>query len=103
ALPAGVDTEVMDYGVNSGIARPPLVLRSILKVPGRGAIDAALLAAINAQPADKLIEAISAERLAFMHAIRGASAWQESGGGWGARVSDLKTYSEHLAAGTVNL
>lgn len=99
ALPAGVDTEVMDYGVNSGIGRPPIVLRAILGIKGSGPIDAKLLAAINAQSPVKLIDAISQERLSFMHAIRGGAAWQEFGGGWGSRVADLKTYSEHLAAG----
>jgi lysozyme family protein len=40
-----------------------------------------------------------AERLQFMHSIRGGSAWQEFGGGWGSRVADLKAYCDHLALG----
>jgi lysozyme family protein len=102
-LPAGVDCQMMDYGVNSGITRPVRVVRAILNVPGPAKMDQALLDAINKADPAKLISSISAERLAFMHSIRGGSAWAEFGGGWGARVADLKAYSLHLVAapGTV--
>lgn len=102
-LNAGIDVQVMDYGVNSGVARPPRVLRAILGIPGGTTMDAKLVAAANAQDPVKLIEAITAERLTFMHSIRGGSAWKEFGGGWGARVEDLRVYAEHLAtAATAN-
>jgi lysozyme family protein len=102
-LPAGVDVEMYDYGVNSGISRPIRSVRAILSIPGGGVMDQRLLDAIKKADPVKLIEAISAERLHFMHAIRGGSAWAEFGGGWGARVADLKAYALHLAAapGTV--
>lgn len=97
-LPAGVDVEMFDYGVNSGISRPIRVVRAILSVPGGTKMDQALLDAIKKAEPKKLIEAISAERLHFMHAIRGGSAWATFGGGWGARVADLRAYALHLAA-----
>lgn len=98
-LPAGVDVQFMDYGVNSGVSRPIKVVRAILNVPGPSTrIDDKLLAAIVGTDPEKLVEAISAERLRFMHAIRGGSAWAEFGGGWGARVADLKAYSLRLIA-----
>lgn len=99
-LPAGPDAEMLDYGVNSGISRPIRVARAILGVPGGGIMDGALLKAIQKCDPNKFIDDISAERLHFMHAIRGGSAWAEFGGGWGARVADLKSYSHHIAAGS---
>jgi lysozyme family protein len=95
-LPAGVDCEVMDYGVNSGVSRPVHVLRAILALPGGALMDDKLVTAATKANPTKLIEAINAERLQFMHSIRGGSAWDEFGGGWGARVADLQAYSEHL-------
>jgi lysozyme family protein len=104
-LPAGVDVEMLDYGVNSGITRPIRVVRAILGVPGPAKMDQPLLDAIRKADLTKLINDISAERLHFMHAIRGGSAWAEFGGGWGVRVADLKAYALHLIAapGTVAL
>lgn len=97
-LPAGPDVEMLDYGVNSGITRPIRVVRAILKVPGQAVMDQALLDAIRKADPAKLVASISAERLSFMHAIRSGSAWDEFGGGWGARVADLKAYALHLVA-----
>jgi len=99
ALPAGVDVEMMDYGVNSGTARPLRVVRAILGVPGPAVMDQKLLDAIRKADPAKLIAQITAERLQFMHAIRNGSAWAEFGGGWSARVADLKAYALHLLAG----
>ena len=98
-LPAGIDVEMLDYGVNSGITRPIRVVRAILGVPGLAVMDLKLLDAIRKADPAKLVADISAERLHFMHAIRGGSAWDEFGGGWGARVADLKAYALHLVAG----
>lgn len=97
-LPAGPDVEMYDYGVNSGISRPIRVVRSILGQPAGTRMDQPLVDAIRKADPVKLINAISAERLAFMHAIRGGSAWATFGGGWGARVADLRSYALHLAA-----
>ncbi len=98
-LPRGVDTCMFDYGVNSGTSRPINVARAICKLPAKGGMDAALLAAIRKADPIVFINAMCAERLQFMHAIRGGSAWKEFGGGWSARVADLKAYSDHLAVG----
>jgi len=97
-LPAGIDVEMMDYGVNSGVSRPLRVARAILKLPPGARMDQPLLDALKKTDPDKFIDAMSAERLAFMHAIRGGSAWRTFGGGWGARVADLKAYAHHLTA-----
>lgn len=95
-LPAGIDVVMYDYGVNSGIGRPIRVARAILKVPGGASMDAALLTALQKTDPKKFIANMCAERLNFMHAIRGGSAWQQFGKGWGARVADLKAYATHL-------
>lgn len=97
-LPAGVDVEMEDYGVNSGISRPIRVVRAILRQPPGTRMDQPLMDAIRKADPNKLIDDISAERLHFMHSIRGGSAWATFGGGWGARVADLKAYAHHLAA-----
>jgi lysozyme family protein len=96
-LGPGKDCALFDELVNSG-ARIVPVCRRLLNVPGGARLDDGLLAAINAAPAS-FIDDFCAERLAFMHAIRGGAAWQQFGHGWGARVADLERYCNALAAG----
>lgn len=95
-LPAGPDACMMDYGVNSGTSRAVLSARAILNIKGGGAMDQALLDAIKKVDPQVFIKAMCAERLGFMHRIRGGSAWAEFGAGWGSRVADLQKYSLHL-------
>lgn len=99
-LRSGADCVVADYGINSGVARPLRVARSLLNFTDP--VDTALIAAINAaHNADPkwFIDAMCQERLHFMHQIRGGSAWAEFGHGWGTRVADLDTYCDNLAIG----
>jgi lysozyme family protein len=98
-LPLGVDACMLDYGINSGVSRPINVARALMKVKGSGAIDQPLLDAIKKANAYKFIQDMDAERLAFMHAIKGGAMWAKFGHGWNARVVDLTAYSEHLASG----
>lgn len=98
-LPAGADACMMDYGVNSGTSRSVLSARAILGVKGGGVMDQALLDAIKKTDTATFVKAMCAERLHFMHGIRGGAAWAEFGGGWGSRVADLQTYCLHLAQG----
>ena len=98
-LPPGDDVVGMDYAVNSGIARPILVWRRLLNVPGPSKMDLTLLKAIEKTDPKWIVDQTCAERLRFMHAIRGGSAWAEFGRGWQARVDDLRVYGEHLVAG----
>lgn len=99
-LGPGKDTVLFDYGVNSGDSRPIRVARALLKLPAGGVMTTDLVTAINKADAKWFINAVCDERLSFMHAIRGGSAWTSFGKGWGARVSDLRTYSIALAAVT---
>jgi lysozyme family protein len=97
-LPAGPDVCMLDYGVNSGVARPVHVARAMVGLPP-GTMDDALVNAIHKYDAKSFVDAMCAERLRFMHAIDGGKMWLEFGHGWGSRVADLKSYAGHLAIG----
>ena len=99
-LPPGIDCAILDYGVNSGVARPVRVARTLLGLPA-GGMDIVLIDALKKCEPNDFISKINGERLRFMHAIRGGTAWAEFGHGWGSRVSDLDAYCHHLAAGTI--
>ena len=99
-LRSGPDCCILDYGINSGIARPLLVARRLLSFTNTS--NPALVAAVNAAHAADpkwFVDAMCQERLSFMHQIRGGSAWAEFGRGWGARVADVDSYSDNIAAG----
>jgi lysozyme family protein len=98
-LPPGPDACMEDYGVNSGVSRPILVARHIVGLAGSG-MNQALVDSIRKYDPNKFIDQMCDERLAFMHAIRGGSAWAEFGGGWGSRVADLRSYTHHLVTAT---
>lgn len=87
-LPAGIDYAVFDYGVNSGVGRAGKVLRRQLKLrDSSGTVtDAVIVAARNADAA-RLIEAICAERLAFLQGLR---TWPVFGRGWARRVAGVR-------------
>lgn len=78
AIPAGPDYAKFDYGVNSGINRANRVYEQFSHLPPQECVDA-----------------ICAERIAFLHSL---PTWSHFGPGWGARVASVKAYSDHLAA-----
>jgi lysozyme family protein len=93
-LPAGVDYAVLDYGINSGIARSAKVLQRLVDVGVDGAIGAATLAAVGKRDATALIGAICDERLAFLKSL---STWPVFGVGWGRRVAEVRQLALHFA------
>jgi lysozyme family protein len=99
-IPAGVDCVMMDYAVNSGTARAIRVANALLKLPRRAKMTEDLFAALVKVDAVWFIRSMNAERLAFMHRIRGGSAWKIFGHGWQARVDDLTEYALHVAENT---
>lgn len=99
-LGPGKDCVLLDYGVNSGDSRPIHVARALLKLPPGNVVTTDLVNAINKADTNWFIDAVCTERLHFMHQIRGGSAWEHYGKGWGGRVADLNTYSKHVASGT---
>lgn len=95
-LKSGVDAVTLDYGVNSGPGRAIAVLKALLDLPTTAPAEVVIRAANNAD-GRWLINAMCDERLAFMKRIKGGSQWAVFGKGWGARVSDLRTYCLALA------
>ena len=93
-LPPGIDCCMMDYGVNSGVARPIRVARALCDTPGSDALDIQLFDAIKKMDAEQFINRMCDERLTFMKRLR---TWPTFGRGWAARVADLRSYSDHLA------
>lgn len=94
ALPDGIDIVIMDYGVNSGVARAAKVLRRVL-----GLNDAApfteLEAALSRTRNARVIDAICDERLRF---LRGLNTFWRFGNGWTARVARVRAAGHALAA-----
>lgn len=96
-LPAGVDYAVFDYGVNSGIGRAGKVLRRVLHCDDRRAtITDDVLAVAREHAPDALIEAMCAERLAFLKKLR---TWPVFGKGWARRVNGVRLGALALAHG----
>lgn len=96
---AGPDYLGLDYGINSGLGRPPLVFAKLLNRPATKSMTPDLIKAVNDADPVKLINAVSAERLHFMKGIRDGVAWRRFGGGWQKRVDSVDAISKHLAAG----
>jgi lysozyme family protein len=98
--PSGLDYTVVDYGVNSGIGRPPRVASALLGIdPPASTWRPDLIKAVRAADPQKLVDAMCDERLHFMHQIRGGDAWSRFGHGWGTRVSSVRQVSKNLADG----
>ena len=95
-LPAGVDCCIMDYGVNSGVARAILVARNLTNQAGGKMFDTGLLEAIKKQDPTTFINQMCRERLQFMQRLR---TWPTFHNGWTARVNDLDNYATALAVG----
>lgn len=90
ALRTGTDCVIFDFGVNSGPSRAVKYAQQIAKVRVDGVLGPVTLEAINAMSPGPFIEQLCGRRLAF---LRGLSTWRTFGRGWGARVSDLRSYS----------
>jgi lysozyme family protein len=86
-LPSGVDYAVMDFGVNSGIARSVKFLEAIAGVPVDGKPDDLLIRTIANMPAKSIITDLCNKRLAF---LKGLKTWPTFGRGWGRRVSEVQ-------------
>ena len=96
-LPSGLDYTMVDYGVNSGIARAGRVLRQILGLPTTDwHVTPEVLSAAKKRATTALIRAENAERLAFLKRL---PTWPRFGGGWGKRVASVNAISLQLAAG----
>lgn len=96
-LHPGVDAAIYDYSVNSGIGRSRKVLQRLVGVTVDGVVGEVTIAAANKRDPKAMVEAICAERLAFLKRLK---TWPTFGAGWGRRVADVKSYCSALAMQT---
>jgi len=87
ALPAGVDYAVLDFAINSGPARAVKFLQRIVGVAQDGVIGAKTLAAVQKMSADRIINALSDDRAAWLKTL---GTFKDFGKGWLARVSRVR-------------
>jgi len=95
-LESGTDCVFFDYGVNSGTMRPIWVAQQLLGRARSNVFSDDLVKAINDEDADKFIDRMCDQRLAY---LRGLSNWSIFKGGWSARVADLRRYSHNVVIG----
>lgn len=96
-LPSGVDYVVYDYGINSGIARPPLVLQRMFGLTETKMMGEITLDRVRKTDPHKVIDAICDER---MHFLQGLKNWPTYKNGWTTRVSDVRRISHSLVGKT---
>lgn len=100
--PPGIDQQVYDIAVNSGIARSVMELQQALGVAADGhfgLLSKAALAKVQTQAQrDALIRALGAERISFWKAIRHGQLWAYFGKGWGAREARCLALSLEMSA-----
>lgn len=98
-LPSGLDYAIYDYGVNSGVGRPPRVLAAVMGLPTGTPMKTLIVSARQIGTA-RLIDAICDERLRFMKSIRGGEDWKHFGKGWSRRVADVRRIAHSLIGKT---
>lgn len=102
-LPNGVDYVVVDYAVNSGVARSAKLLQKIVGANVDGIIGLQTLDKVNAyQDCEKLINIACDHRLAFLQRLR---IWRTFKRGWtrrveGVREEALEMLSAHQSSAT---
>ena len=87
ALPAGLDLEVFDFGVNSGPAESVKTLQKIVGVTPDGSIGPITLAAVGQLNAADLVARFAQARLAFYQSLNKPEFEQ----GWTTRVAQIQT------------
>src|SRR5271154_2726916 len=87
ALPAGLDLEVFDFGVNSGPAESVKTLQKIVGVTQDGSIGPITLAAVRQFNVGDLIGRFAQARLAFYQSLNMPEFEQ----GWATRVAQIQT------------
>ena len=90
-LPAGLDLEVFDFGVNAGPGEAVKALQKVVGVTADGSIGPITLAACQFKPRD-LISQYSAARLAFYKGLNNP----EFERGWTTRVAQIQTAASQM-------
>ena len=94
-LESGSDCVILDYGINSGVLRPVWIAQKITGRPRSNVFDDNLVKAINDYTANRFIDRMCDERMAF---LRSLSIWPRFRGGWSTRVADLRNYCHNIAS-----
>jgi lysozyme family protein len=87
ALPAGLDLEVFDFGVNSGPAESVKTLQRLVGVTQDGSVGPITLAAVRQFNVGDLIGRFAQARLAFYQSLN----MPEFEPGWATRVAQIQT------------
>jgi lysozyme family protein len=87
ALPAGLDLEVFDFGVNSGPAESVKTLQGLVGVTQDGSVGPITLAAVGQFNVGDLIARFAQARLAFYQGLNMPEFEQ----GWATRVAQIQT------------
>jgi hypothetical protein len=87
ALPAGLDLEVFDFGVNSGPAESVKTLQGLVGVTQDGSVGPITLAAVRQFNVGDLIGRFAQARLAFCQSLNMPEFEQ----GWASRVAQIQT------------
>jgi lysozyme family protein len=87
ALPAGLDLEVFDFGVNSGPAESVKTLQRLIGVTQDGSVGPITLAAVGQFNVGDLIERFAQARPAFYQSLNMPEFEQ----GWATRVAQIQT------------
>jgi lysozyme family protein len=87
ALPAGLDLEVFDFGVNSGPAESVKTLQGLVGVTQDGSVGPITLAAVGQFNVGDLIGRFAQARLAFYQSLNMPEFEQ----GWATRVAQIQT------------
>lgn len=83
-LPQGINFDVFDCGVNSGVRRSIMLLQQAVYADVDGVIGPHTLLGITYMPVDKLRRRFNGLRLAFMQSL---ANWHANSGGWAVRIS----------------
>lgn len=94
-LPAGLDYCIFDFAVNSGVNRASRYLQRALGTVADGQVGPVTIALAGERPAERTISAVCDARLAF---LRQLPTFGHFGGGWTARVGDVRAKAEEMAA-----
>jgi len=86
-LRLGDDLAVLDFGINSGIARSAKYSQAIAGVTQDGKIGPVTLAAIERIPSRDFIKKLCAKRLGF---VQGLKIWETFGRGWSRRIAHME-------------
>ena len=92
ALPAGLDLEVFDFGVNSGPAESVKTLQRIVGVTQDGSIGPITLAAVGQFNVGDLIARFAQARLVFYQGLNMPEFEQ----GWATRVAQIQTAATQM-------